>query len=336
MNIAITDLEFDHGAERSSRLETLYASVPRWRQLLAAVRAGEAEFVETLAHAGLLQKYGRATSTVHPYEDIEGHAFILAIVSADRWEEIQTKSYLTYASHWIDDFLDSPERVADPAQLMNDRADIRVALTNMGPVGQVGFAMAHRVPHPDAIYKTLQRMLYGGLVQRSHSRKERDLLVNEYQAVAARCVDPALVREISHLQLQAYWTTNKSVLEISNAAEAVLDFTTSELWNLVYASALYYQDADQESAHGESGFDPDEAPRLTEMLKMIRLGAKYLSRIYPPESPQMRQLEFVARSFQNLPDQVLREYRALYRPHSSATTYNFIERPRHRDLGRFA
>ena len=41
------------------------------------------------------------------------------------------------------------------------------ALTNMGPVGQVGFAMANRVPHPEAIYKTLHRMLYGGLVQRS-------------------------------------------------------------------------------------------------------------------------------------------------------------------------
>jgi hypothetical protein len=33
-------------------------------------------------------------------------------------------------------------------------------------------------------------------------------------------------------------------LEISNAAERELDFTASELWNLVYAPALYYQDAD--------------------------------------------------------------------------------------------
>ena len=53
------------------------------------------------------------TSTVHDYDDIEGHAFILGIVSEDRWDEVQTKSYLTYASHWIDDFLDCPERVGE-------------------------------------------------------------------------------------------------------------------------------------------------------------------------------------------------------------------------------
>ena len=120
---------------------------------------------------------GKVTSTVHDYGDIEGHAFILGIVSEDRWDEVQTKSYLTYASHWIDDFIDCPDRVAHPAQLMEDRHDIRNALANMGPVGQVGFAMANRVPHPEAIYKTLHRMLYGGLVQRSKSYAERHALV---------------------------------------------------------------------------------------------------------------------------------------------------------------
>ncbi len=304
--------EAPRNSEVSSRREALYRTIPRWREIIAAVRAGEAEFVDMLAETGLLQKYGKVTSSVHAYDDIEGHAFILGIVSEDRWDEVQTKSYLTYASHWIDDFLDCPERVGDPAQLMEDRHDIRAALTNMGPVGQVGFAMANRVPHPEAIYKTLHRMLYGGLVQRSADYAERYALVMEYQDVATRYVDPGIVREIRKLQPQAYWASNKSVLEISNAAERDLDFTASELWNLVYASALYYQDADEESARGELNFEEHEMPRLSEMIRMIRLGGNYLSRMYPPGSPQMRQLKFVALSFQNLPNEVVGEYRSLW------------------------
>lgn len=318
MNIDRTEMRrgstvvYPAGNEIGSRREALYRTIPQWRELLAAVRAGEAEFVDTLAQTGLLEEYGKATSTVHDYGDIEGHAFILGIVSEDRWDEVQAKSYLTYASHWIDDFLDCPERVVDPDQLMEDRHDILKALTNMGPIGRVGFAMANRIPHPEAIHKTLHRMLYGGLVQRCTDYAERQGLVAEYHAIATRFVDPAVVREIRTVQPEAYWASNKSVLEISNAAEKELDFTASELWNLVYAAALYYQDADEENARGELNFEEHEMPRLSEMVRMIGIGGKYLSRIYPPESPQMRQVKFVARSFQNLPDEVVIAYRALW------------------------
>jgi len=293
-----------------SHLTSLYRTIPRWREIIAAVRAGETEFQHLLAETGLLE-LGTSTSAVHPDKDMEIHAFVLGIVSEDRWDEIQTKSFLTYASHWIDDFFDSPERVADPVQLLRDRHDIRDALANMGPVGAVGFAMVNRVPHPEAIYKTLHRMLYGGLVQRSHDYAERQKLVREYWNVAMRFVAADLFARIRKLQPEAYWTTNKSVLEISNAAERELDFTTAELWNLVYAPALYYQDADEERARGELSFEDDEGPKLSEMVKMIRLGAEHLARIYPPGSPQMRQLEFVARSFGNLPVEVVNEYRSL-------------------------
>jgi len=293
-----------------SPLERLYQTIPRSRGIIAAVRAGEIEFQDFLAKAALLD-FGTSTSSVHPDHDIELHAFVLGIVSEDRWDEIQTKSFLTYASHWIDDFFDSPDRVADPDQLLRDRRDIRQALANMGPVGAVGFAMAARVPHPEAIYKTLHRMLYGGLVQRSHDYAERQQLVREYQDVATRFVDPHMIEKIRTVQPEAYWTTNKSVLEISNAAERELDFNTAELWNLVYAPALYYQDAEEERARGELSFEDDEAPRLPEMVRMIRLGARDLARVYAPGTPQMCQLDFVARSFGNLPAEVVREYRSL-------------------------
>jgi hypothetical protein len=307
--------------EVRSPIERLYQTIPRSRDIVAAVRAGEAEFRDFLAKAGLLER-GASTSSVHPDDDIALHAFVLGIVSEDRWDEIQTKSFLTYASHWIDDFFDSPDKVEDPDQLLRDRRDIRRALANMGPVGAVGFAMAGRVPHPEAIYKTLHRMLYGGLVQRSHDHAERQQLVREYLDVATRFVDPRMVEAIRKLQPEAYWTTNKSVLEISNAAERELDFNTAELWNLVYAPALYYQDAEEERARGELSFEEDDEPRLPEMVRMIRLGARDLARVYAPGSLQMSQLDFVARSFANLPAEVVREYRSLLEGRQSANDSN--------------
>ncbi|HEY6418749.1 MAG TPA: hypothetical protein VIX59_07080 [Candidatus Binataceae bacterium] len=276
------------------------------------MRAGQAEFTGTLAEAGLFNQFGPSTSAVHSYHEVEVHTFILGIVSAGRWHEVQTKSYLTYAAHWIDDFFDAPAMVANPAQLLADRCDIRLALANMGPVGTVGFAMANRVRHPEAVYKALHRMLYGGLVQRCTEYAGRHRLVEEYPAVATRFVDRALVREIWRLQPEAYWTTNKTVLELLDAAEKSINFNTAELWNLVYAPAIYYQDADEERRRGELNFEEEEAPRLSEMLKMIRLGARYLERMYRGDSLQFQQLRFAALALPNLPDQVASEYRSLW------------------------
>jgi hypothetical protein len=293
-------------------LELLYSTVPRWREILTAVKAGHFEFVEMLAKAGLLDDFGLVSSTVHPYQEIEVHAFILGIPSGNKWEEVQTKSYLTYASHWIDDFFDSPVRVPNPEQLKADRGDICQALANMGPVGNVGFAMANRVRHPEAVYKSLHRMLYGGLVQRASDYAERHALVEEYRAVATRFVDPKLVEKIRELQPEAYWTTNKTVLELLAAAEETVNYDTVELWNLVYAPALYFQDAEAERARGELNFDEHEAPQMSELLRMIDLGAARLALIYDPESLEFRQLEFAALTIPNLPDEVATAYRALW------------------------
>lgn len=296
----------------SSHLESLYQTVPRWREILAAVKAGHLEFIDLLASSGLLDAFGHSTSTVHPYDEIEVHAFILAIVSDDRWPEIQAKSFLTYASHWIDDFFDNPEQVQNPAQLLADRCEIRRALANMGRVGEVGFAMAARVPHPDGVYQALHRMLYGGLVQRSRDCDERLRLVAEYVTVATSKLEPDLAKSIRTLQPQAYWTTNKTVLELLSAAEQDLDFNSVEPWSMIYAPALYYQDADEERARGELNFDESEAPRLSEMIKMIRLGSSYIARAYRETSLYMRQLKFAALSIPNLPEPIADEYRMLW------------------------
>ncbi|HVA81729.1 MAG TPA: hypothetical protein VNF29_12455 [Candidatus Binataceae bacterium] len=306
-----SNIQAEQSFESGSHLETLYQTVPHWREILAAVKAGHAEFVDLLADTGLLDRFGLATSTVHHYDEVEVHAFILAIVSAGRTDEIQAKSFLTYASHWIDDFFDSPDKVRDPGQLLIDRGDIRRALANMGPVGQVGFAMANRVRHPAAVYKSLHRMLYGGLVQRCLDYETRRILVDEYYTVATRFVDARLAARIRRLQPQVYWTTNKTVQELLYAAETEVDFDRAEVWNLIYGPALYYQDADQERASGELNFQDGEAPELPAMLDMIRLGARHLAPRSAGNRLNLLQLEFAALAIPNLPAEVVSAYREI-------------------------
>jgi hypothetical protein len=314
------------------RAQALYATVPRWHLLLTAVRAGHAEFVELLATTGLLNRFGLSMSAVHDYQDIEVHAFILGIVSAGRWEEIKTKSFLTYASHWIDDFFDGDQENGNFAQLMADRHDIARALARMGPAGAVGFAMARRARHPTAVLRALKRMLYGGLVQRCAERPLRQRLVEEYAEYATQFVAPDLAREIRRLQPEAYWTTNKTVLELLYAAETKIDFTTAELWNLVYAPAIYSQDVDEERARGELSFEDDEAPRLQELFLMIRLGAGRLAHRYRPESLELRQLRYAASALPNLPREALAEYRAFWDGRVESRAGNRIRRMSIRNL----
>jgi hypothetical protein len=233
-------------------------------------------------------------------------------VSTGRWGEVKTKSFLTYASHWIDDFFDGDQENGNFAQLMSDRHDIVRALDRMGPAGAVGFAMARRTRHPNAVFRALKRMLYGGLVQRSSERPVRRRLVEEYAQYATQFVAPDLAGEIRRLQPEAYWTTNKTVLELLYAAEAKIDFTTTELWNLVYAPAIYSQDVDEERARGELSFEDDEAPRLEELVRMIRLGAGRLARKCRPQSRELRQLRYAASALPNLPSEALSEYRAFW------------------------
>ncbi len=125
----------------------------------------------------------------------------------------------------------------------------------------------------------------------------------------SRRTSPARFRR---LQPEAYWTTNKTVLELLYAAEAKIDFTTAEMWNLVYAPAIYSQDVDEERARGELSFQDDEAPHLSELLRMVRLGAGPLVRRYRPDSLELRQLRYAASALPNLPREVLAEYRALW------------------------
>jgi hypothetical protein len=295
----------------NTSLEPIFSTLPCWRSILEAVERGRREFAEALSRLGLLG-FGSNTSVVHSEEAVTVHAFTLGIVSLGREDEIQTKAFLTFASHWIDDFLDSPQRVENPERMFAERRDIRRTLSGMGRPGQVGFAMADRVNHPDAVFKSLHRMLYGGLVQRERNPAIRRSLINEYYNIATQWITPELSSEIRSLQPEAYWTTNKTVLELLAAAEPAIDFDHAEFWNLIYAPALYYEDSEQERACGELQFDTHDEPRQAEMLKMIRVGAGKIGKC-PRIDLELKQLAFVTRVFPNLPDQVKEEYREILR-----------------------
>ena len=309
-----------------------HSIVPAWPELLAAVRDGEVEFTRSLSVAGLSDCFGLSTSAVHDYREIELHAVILGIVSIPRWDEIRNKSYLTYASHWIDDFFDNPGKVTDPQRLLANRHDISRALTSIGAPGAVGFQMARRARHPFAVLKALHRMFYGGLVQRSADRSERARLMAEYQGVATRGILPALADSIRRLNPSAYWTTNKTVLELLGAAEEQVNYTRCESWNLLYAPAIYCQDAEEERARGELSFD-DDAPAIDDMLQMIRLGDRFLSACEGYSRLSLCQLDFVTRSLPNLPSEIAVEYRAILARQCSTVPDHFDSSPGHQIAG---
>jgi len=293
--------------------------VPAWPELLAAVRDGEVQFTRSLEAAGLSDSFGVSTSIVHDYREIELHAVILGIVSVPRWSEVRCKSYLTYASHWIDDFFDNPGKVPCPERLLANRYDVSHALASIDRPGAVGFAMARRARHPRAVFKALHRMFYGGLVQRSTDRSERARLMSEYRQVATRFVLADLADAIRDLNPSAYWTTNKTVLELLAAAEVQVDYTRCEAWNLLYAPAIYCQDAEEERARGELSFD-DDAPAIDDLLEMIRLGDRFLGACDGYSRLSVCQLDFVTRSLPNLPSEIAAEYHkilARQRSHAS-------------------
>lgn len=292
-----------------SKLEALYARVPGWEVILRQVRKGEKEFVGELRKRGL-DRLGVHTSRVHSYSDIEVQAFIVGIPSQEFPEEIATKSFWVHGAHWLDDFFDNPELVIDAPKMTENRHDIHKILRGMGDIGAIGSTMAQKTAHPEGVYKGLHRMAYGGMIQRSPSQEERRRLVQEYGALGVRGIREDLAEEIKTIQPEAYLMTNKVVMEFMNSAEEEFDFSLHEAWNLIYAPALFYHDVGEEAETGELNFSTEEMPRLSEMLKMMRIGKKHLGIIGDARrSLRIDQLRFLLGAFQSvLPQEIISEY----------------------------
>ena len=274
------------------------------------VRLGEADFIADLKKHGL-DTLGIETSTVHAYNDLEKQALVIALPSVGRPDEVRRKSYLTYAAHWIDDFMDDPQLVQDPEALFANRKDIRSALGAMGNPGKVGFLMAQKSEHPEAVLKGLHRVLYGGLIQRSSERSQREQLLREYSPIGADGLDTRLARDILKLRPAVYLTTNKVVFEIFNSTEEGFNPNVSELWNLIYAPALYFHDIHEEEKRGQSNATPEERPTVAEMAEMIRMTQGHLREIPDPrQSLRFKQLRVLNEMFRKvLPSEIIEAYR---------------------------
>ncbi len=292
--------------------EEVFRSVENWENILAYVRIGESLFRDDLKKFGL-EDLGVETSRTHSYDDIEVHAFTVAMVSAPDPEAIMLKSYLVYAIHWLDDFMDERELIENPDVLLENRNDIVEVLKNMA-AGKAGFLMAEKSGNPEVTNKGIHRMLYGGLIPRAEGAHERQVLIQEYVALSKTHVDSRIADQIDQFQPEVYLTTNKVILEGVEAGDEDFDYTRAELWNRVYGPLIYYHDASKEEERGEIKFNESEKPRKEEMVKMITSALEELKK-YPDMKRKKRieQARFLLEASRKfLPAEVHAVYQRLF------------------------
>ena len=182
-----------------SKLPKLYSTVPDSNTVLACVRKGKIMFLEELASHGIPTRDGNL-SQVHSYDDVEVQAVILAIPSMNRPEEMVTKAFLTYASHFMDDSFDRPDLEPSYETMVEHRHNIPRLLYSMGNVGRFGHTMARKARHPIGVYRGLSRLVYGALVQSAPDAETQDKFLREYKELFSRGHPPEVRRDIDSLR----------------------------------------------------------------------------------------------------------------------------------------
>lgn len=291
-----------------SKLLKLYPSVKSNKRILDGVKKGEEDFLNWLGNG-----FSHDTSQVHDYGDVQVQAFILAIPSKDDLERIVTKTFLCYASHFIDDHFDRPDLDPYPEKLAKHRHDIKGLFDSMGKIGELGHLMAQRTNHPEAVYKGHQRMVYGGLVQLARNKEEQDMYLSEYKQLGLKDVSDDVRQDITKIRDVAYWITNKFCGEFFFAAEVMYNSTLVELWNLIIRPAGYLHDNIEEREKGELNFFGKPEPSVDEMVEMIDIAVKHINN-YEDEraSQRLQQIQFLRRAFEPvLPKEVQDAYARL-------------------------
>jgi hypothetical protein len=293
----------------SSKLERLYSIIPEHEKILEAVRKGREEFEADVAKLGYKSPH---ISRVHSYEDVEVQAFIIGIPADLNPDEIIVKAYHTYGAHFVDDFLDRPDLEPSGETLeRNCRNNIGDCLEAIGNIGLFSTHMAEKALHPEGVYKGLHRMIYGSLIQKTPIGEKQDQYLREFKELGLQDVDDEVVQDIQTISNITYWQTTKTLQEFMFSSDVDFNMTRAELWNLIYAPALYYHDIDQETVKGEINFS--ENPTIKDMLLMIDIAKKHLTNYPDPRFDQrLAQLQFLVSAFQkNLPAPILDKYKEL-------------------------
>jgi hypothetical protein len=295
----------------------LYSTVQNYEKILDMVRRGRVYFQDEVRNRNLRPS---STSHVHSDGDVEVHAFALSIPSAGNGTEMIIKSFLVYSAHLLDDHFDNKQlndrdRYGD---ISKHRQSHNELLGCMGKVGGLGHYMAHlKGVFPYGVYKALQRMAFGGLIQLADNQGDQEMYMGEHKDLALQMVDGEFRGDVQKISPLTYWLTTKTVLEMFFAAEPSppYDPTLAESWNLVYAPALYVHNAAEELDAGEMNFFDNEPPTTDEMLGMIDIGSHYIKKRSSSDSrlPQrVDQLTFLRRAFEPvLPGEISQSYERL-------------------------
>ncbi len=263
----------DEGVQ--SKLQKLYSEVPDSNTVLACVRMGKIMFLEELARHGIPARDGNL-SQVHSYDDVEVQAVILAIPSLRHPKEMVTKAFMTYASHFMDDCFDRPDLEPSYETMVEHRHNIPRLLDSMGNVGRFGHTMAKKTRHPHVVYRGLDRLVYGALVQSAPDAEAQDKFLREYKELFSRGHPPEVRIDINSLRDIVYWLTNKTAQDFWFAVEPHYDPTLAELYGILYAPAIYFHDVEEERKKGELNLFGKQEPTIEEMVAMIEIAAKHL------------------------------------------------------------
>ena len=258
-----------------SKLTQMYDNVLDSNTVLACVRMGKILFLEELAKHGIDSRFGNL-SAVHSYDDVEVQAFILAMPSRERPQEMVTKAFMNYALHFIDDCFDRPDLEPSYETMVEHRQNIPRLLDSMGNVGRFGHTMAKKTRHPMGFYRGLSRLVYGALVQLASDAESQDKYLKEYKELFSRGHPQELVRDIKSLRDIVYWLTNKTAQDFWFAVENTYDPTLAELYGILFAPAIYFHDDKEEREKGELNFFGKQEPTIDEMVNMIKIAGKHI------------------------------------------------------------
>ena len=257
------------------KLLKLYDKVPNHNTILNGIENGENNFIDALSGIYNNQHFNTDNSQVHSKGDVENQAFLLC-VGLESQKDMARVSFLTYGAHWIDDFFDRPDFDPTPEIMSEYRHDIRELLDVMGSPGKFGHLTAKTAHNPEAVYKAIHRIAYGGLIQLAESEEKQDQYLKEYKQLALEGIAEEVKAEVSEIRDIAYWTTTKTVMEMFQSPEKGYDSTLAELWSIAYAPALYLHDGYKEKENNELNLFSKEDLTVDEMQKMIHIAIKHL------------------------------------------------------------
>lgn len=292
----------------ANKLERLYFNIPNYIIILEGVRRGREEFENDVKKLGFKSP---RTSQTHSYRDVEVQAFALGIPADWSISEIAVKSYHTYGAHFVDDLIERPDIGLSEEFLEKNCMNFDTCLNAVGRLGVLMNAMIKKAVHPDAARKGLHRMIYGSLIQKTPIGEKQIRHLREFKELGLFGVAPAVAKDIRKIKDIPYWMTTKTVLELDMSSDPHFDMTRTELWNLIYAPAIYYHDIAEEEIGKEINFA--ENPSINDMVQMINISTNHISNhIDERFNQRILQLKFVLAVFQkNLPQHLQKSYKNL-------------------------